>query len=214
LTSSLADAPPDVRDFLDRVFETLPAAGRGARGYQFWHWPRDGKPTDEAFGLKAIPGIEPDALISRVMDVDAYAGHIAHVEDCRARQDPELGQPGTVRFFQVIRVPGVAKVQHELVLVDAGMVRGYRVAYWYLRRDDTRALDPKVAARSDFNIGAWLAAPGVVGYALSTWPRRSDVSALQWVSLTTGANVLARRIVEGNIDGMAALASGHRDPAP
>ena len=95
--------------------------------------------------------------------------------------------PEKVRFFEVISVPKVARVQQELVLVDAGTVKGYRVVYWYLLKDKTRALNPKLDARSAFNIGAWLAAPGVVGYALSCWPERGDVNLLQWISLTTGA---------------------------
>jgi hypothetical protein len=101
-----------------------------------------------------------------------------------------------------------------LVLVDAGTIRGYRVAYWYLLKDQTRSLDPKVAARSESNIGAWLAAPGVVGYALSSWPRRDDVSALQWVWLTSGADAVAKKVIEGNIDGMATWAKQPRDSRP
>ena len=93
----------------------------------------------------------------------------------------------------MISVPTVARVQHELVLVDAGTIQGYRVAYWYLLKDKTRVSGPEGRARSEFNIGAWLVAPGVVGYALSSWPQRDDVNALQWFSLTSGANALARR---------------------
>ncbi|MGP0068660.1 MAG: hypothetical protein ACLQGP_34300 [Isosphaeraceae bacterium] len=200
------DALAEVREFLDRVLQKIPDGGHGVAGYQFQNWKQPGKPTDEAIGLKAIPGVAPDDLIARVMDVDAYKGHIAHVEACRSVPDPALKPPRKVRAFQIISVPGIAKVQQELVLVDAGTIKGYRVAYWYLLKDRTRSLDPKVAARSDFNIGAWLAAPGVVGYALSSWPTRDDVNRLQWVSLTSGANALAKKVVEGNIDGMAAWA--------
>ena len=64
------------------------------------------------------------------------------------------------------------------MLVDAGTIKGYRVAYWYLLEERTAALDLKGGARSEFNVGAWFAAPGVVGYAMSTWPRRGDVNAL------------------------------------
>ncbi len=183
--------------------QKVPESTAGVAGYQFHHWKQEGKPTEEAIGLKAIPGLDPARLIARVMDVDAYKGRIAHVETCRSVPDSAFTPPGKVRFLQVISVPGVAKVQQELVLVDAGTIKGYRVAYWYLLKDRTRSMDPKLAARSDFNIGAWLAAPGVVGYALSSWPRRDDVNRLQWLSLTSGANALARKVVEGNIDGMA-----------
>ena len=212
--SNLDGAPPEVREFLGRVFQEIPDGGTGVTGYQFHHWRWEGKPTDEAIGLKAIPGVAPDELIARVMDVDGYKGHIAHVEACRSEPDSAFKPPEKVRFFQIISVPAVAKVQHELVLVDAGTVKGYRVVYWYLLKDKTKSLDPKVAARSDFNIGAWLVAPGAVGYALSTWPRRGDVNVLQWVSLTSGANALAKKVVEGNIDGMAAWAEKQRRVGP
>jgi hypothetical protein len=204
--SPLDGAPSEVREFLGRVLAKIPAGDPPVTGYQFSHWEWADKPTHEAMGLKAIPGADPQEVIARVLDVDRYPGHIAHVEACRSVQDPTFIRPEEVHFFQVIRVPAVAKVQQELVLVDAGTVRGYRVAYWYLLKDQTRSLDPKVAARSEFNIGVWLAAPGVVGYALSCWPRRDDVSALQWVSLTSGADALAKKVIEGNIDGMAAWA--------
>src|SRR5262245_47617094 len=198
------DLPPEVREFLDRVRERIPSDGTEVSGYRFDHWPWPGKPTHEALGLKAIAGVDSEALIARVMDVDGYVDHIPHVTQCRSVQSDAFTRPEKVRFFQVIRVPRVAKVQHELVLVDLGTVKGYRLACWYLLKDDTEALDPEAGARSEFNIGAWLAAPGVVGYALSSWPRRADVNALQWLSLTTGANALSRSVVEGNIDAMAA----------
>jgi hypothetical protein len=212
--SSLDGAPSEVREFLGRVLEKIPDSGTGVSGYQFWHWEWEGKPTHEAIGLKAIPGVDPNQLIARVMDVDHYKGNLAHVEACRFEQDPAFTPPEKVRFFQLISVPAVAKVQQELMLVDAGTVKGYRVAYWYLLKDKTKSLDQKVAARSDFNIGAWLVAPGVVGYALSSWPKRDDVNALQWLSLTSGANALAKKVVEGNIDGMAAWAKKPGEVGP
>ena len=212
--SGLDGAPPEVREFLGRVLERVPEGGAGVTGYQFRHWGREGKPTHEAIGLKAVPGVDPREAIARVMDVDGYAGHLAHVAACRSVRDPAFEPPEQVRFFQVVRVPGIARVQQELVLVDAGTVQGYRVAYWYLLEGETEALDPKAGARSAFNVGAWLVAPGVVGYALSTWPRRGDVNALQWVSLTSGADALAEKVVEGNIDGLAAWAKRRGEVGP
>jgi hypothetical protein len=200
------DAPTEVREFLGRVLEKIPEGGAGVTGYQFAHWEWQGRPTHEAVGLKAIPGVDPQELVARIMDVDGYPGNIAHVEAARSELDPAFKPPGKVRFFEVVRVPKVARVQQELVLVDAGTVQGYRLVYWYLLKDKTSALDPKVGVRSAFNIGAWLVAPGVVGYALSAWPQRADVNVFQWVSLTTGENALAKVVVEGNIDGMAAWA--------
>jgi hypothetical protein len=207
---------PEVRAFLGRVLARVPAQGEGVAGYQFSSWPREDKPTHEAIALKAIPGADPGKLIARIMDVDGYKGKIAHVEDCRSRRGPAPApeRPDRVRFFQVISVPGVVKIQQELELVDAGRIKGYRVAYWYLLEDETRALDRKDGARSAFSVGAWLVAPGVVGYALSSWPRRNDVNLVQWKALTAGADALAKQVVEGNIDGMAAWANEQGEFGP
>jgi hypothetical protein len=207
--SPLDAAPEEIREFLGRVLEKIPASTPASAGYQFWHWEWKGKPTNEAVGLKAIPGALPDKLIARVMDVESYVGNLAHVEVSRSDKDSAFVTPAKRRFLQVLSVPGLTRLQHELALVDAGTINGYRVAYWYLLKEKTDALDRKSAARSEFNIGAWLAAPGVVGYALSSWPKREDVNALQWFSLTSGANAVAKQIVEDNIDGMAAWAKTH-----
>lgn len=213
--SPLDEAPAEVRDFLKRVQERIPDHGAGIAGFRFEHWPQPGKPTREAIGLKAVPDIDPETLIARVMDVDGYPHHIGHVAACRSVPDPAFTPPGKVRCFQAVRVPRVVTVQQELVLVDAGTIKGYRVACWYLLKDQTRSLDPAAGARSAFNVGAWLAAPGVVGYALSTWPERADVNLLQWVSLTAGANALARQVIENNIDDMAAWAQARQSgPQP
>jgi hypothetical protein len=212
--SGLEEAPPEVREFLGRVLERVPEGGAGVTGYQFEHWEWKGRPTHEAVGLKAIPGVDSKELVARIMNVDGYPGKIAHVDAARSDPDPAFLPPGKVRFFQVVSVPNVARVQQELVLVDAGTIKGYRLVYWYLLKDQTRALDPKRAARSGFNVGAWLVAPGVVGYALSTWPQREDVNALQWISLTAGQNALAKVVVEGNIDGMAEWAKTRAEIAP
>jgi hypothetical protein len=207
--SGLEGAPPEVQEFLARVLEKIPSGGAHVTGYQFDHWECAGKPTREAFALKAVPGTDPDKLIARVMDIDGYVGRIAHVDVSRSEPDPAFERPQKVRFYQVISVPGVVKIQQESALVDAGTVNGYRIAYWYLLEDKTAALDPKVYPRSAFNVGAWLAAPGVVGYALSSWPRREDVNALQWLAVTSGADLAAKKIAADNIDRMAAWAKGH-----
>ena len=139
----MGGAPSEVREFLGRVLAELSEAGAGVTGYQFRHWEREGKKTHEALGIKAIPGVDPRAVIARIIDVDSYEGHIAHVEACRSLRDPTRETPERVHFFQRLSVPGVAKVQHELVLVDAGTIKGYRVAYWYLLGPETEALDPE-----------------------------------------------------------------------
>lgn len=202
--TGLEGAPPEVREFLGRVLERLPEGGANVTDYRFEHWEHAGKPTREAVGIKAIPGLDPERLVASILDVDGYVGRIPHVEACRSVPGPAPASPGALRCYQAIRVPGIATVQQELALVDAGTVRGYRLVYWSLLPDETRALDPSRGARSAFSVGAWLAAPGVAGYALSTWPRRGDVNALQWASLTSGADGLAQSVVEGSIDAMAA----------
>jgi hypothetical protein len=207
--SSLESAPPEVREFLNRVLEKIPDRATPVAGYQFWHWEREGKPTQESIGLKAVPGTSPDQLIARVMNVDGYQGNFANVNICRSEKDSAFEPPAKVRFFQVLSIPGIAKIQHELALVDAGTIKGYRVAYWYLLKDKTEMRDPKAGARSEHNTGAWFAAQDVVGYALSSWPKRNDVNAFQWLSLTSGANTMAKKIVEDNIDGMVAWARKH-----
>jgi hypothetical protein len=215
VTASTVDqAPAEVREFLPRVLERIPEGGAGVTGYQFEDWEWNGRPTHEAVGLKAIPDVDPREFVAAVMNVDGYKGNIAHVEAVRSEPDPAFRPPEKVRFFEVVSVPNVATLQQELVLVDAGTVHGYRVVYWYLLKDRTSALDRKLCARSAFNIGAWLVAPGVVGYALSCWPERGDVNSLQWIALTTGQNALARTVVEGNIDGMAAWAKKASELVP
>jgi hypothetical protein len=199
----LASAPPEVRAFLDRVLRDLPPAGSRVEGYRFLSWEQPGRPTRAALGVKAVPGLDPDALIARVMDVDGYEGRISHVLASRSRPAPGDSPDAPVRFYQQVQVPGIARVQQEAILRDLGTIRGYRVACWSLLPEQTEALDPRGGARSAFNVGAWLAAPGVVGYALSSGPRRSDVNTLQWFSLTTGADALARPIAEQTIDDMA-----------
>jgi len=195
----------EAQDFLERVFKKLPSAS--ITSYQFQHWSFGGKPTDEGFGLTPIPGVDPERLIARVMDVDRYVGNVDHVSECRSVPDARFSRPEKVRFYQKVTIPVIGSVQHELVLVDAGTLHGYRVAYWYQLQPETDALNGKAAARSQYNVGAWLAAPGVVGYALSSAPRRSDVNFLQWQALTTGANVAAPKVVRENIEGMARWAS-------
>ena len=142
----LGGAPPEVREFLVRVLGEISKGGARVTGYQFRHWEREGKPTHEALGIKAIPDVDPRKVIARVMDVDGYEGHIAHVEVCRSLRHPAPETLEWVHFFQRVSVPGVAKVQQELVLVDAGTIEGYRVAYWFLLGTETEALDSEAGA--------------------------------------------------------------------
>ena len=47
----------------------------------------------------------------------------------------------------------------------------------------------------------------MVGYALSSAPRRDDVGFLKWKALTTGADVAASRVIKDNIAAMARWAA-------
>ena len=199
----LEQAPPEVLALLQQVLEQVPEAGVGVEPTQFDHWASSGHPTQAVLGIKAVPGLDPEDLIRRVMDVDGYEGRIPHVVSSRSRSVPATDPPEEIDVYQRIQIPGIVQVQHELRLVDAGTIKGYRVAYWSLLPEETAALDRRSGARSAFNVGVWLAAPGVVGYAFQSWPTREDVNAVQWFSMTTGAAVAAQRIVEGNIDAMA-----------
>ena len=112
--------------------------------------------------------------------------------------------PARCRFFQAISVPKVADVQQELKLVDAGTIKGYRVAYWYLLKDETDALDPKRGVRS-FQRRCVAYRPRVVGYAFSSAPsRRRECPSVGLPNLRLQRP--RQEIVEGNIDDMATWA--------
>jgi len=201
--SSVAGPPADVTAFLNDIFARLPA--QTVPQYTFQSWERAGRPTSEGFGLAPI-AVDPDKVISRVMDVDHYVGNIDYVAECRSVADPAFVPPKSVRFYQRVDVPMLGAVQHELVLVDGGTRDGYRYAYWYLLEGPTNALDTDVGARSDYSMGAWVAGNGMLGYALSNAPIRDDVSWAKWQGMTTGADLTAKPVVLANIEGLAAWA--------
>jgi hypothetical protein len=201
---NLPGAPREVQVFLEQVFKRLPPAGRPLSDYKFEHWSVAGKPTEEAVGLLPVPGVDPERLIARVMDVDHYVPNVDHVYISKSVNDPAFQPPKQVRFYEVVDISPIGKVQQELVLVDAGTVNGYRLAYWYLLKDKTDAHKRDDGARSQYNVGAWLVAPNVVGYALSSAPKRDDVNFVQWAALTTGADIAASSVIKNNIQGMAA----------
>lgn len=190
--------------FLDRVFKKLPRSGSS---FQFEHWNFGGRPTDEGVGMLNVAGIDPDRLIARVMDVGSYVGNVDHVIESRVISDTRFTPPAQVRFYQRVDVPLLAKIHHELVLVDAGTMNGFRVAWWYLLEPETLKLSSKDAARSQYNFGAWIAGQGQVGYALSSAPVRDDVGFLKWKALTAGADVAAGKVVKANIECMCRWAS-------
>ena len=163
--------------------------------------PHAGRPTSEGFGIGPVAGADPEKLIAAVMDLDHYVGNIEHVAVCRTIKDERF--PDGRRFYQRLDLPLLGTIHHELVLRDLGTRDGYRVAAWEVLRAETDALSAKEGFRSDYNVGAWLAAPGVVGYALASAPKRDDVGFLKWKALTTGADVAASKVLRANIEGMA-----------
>ncbi|MEQ1503504.1 MAG: hypothetical protein ABMB14_14805 [Myxococcota bacterium] len=191
--------------FVERVLAHLPSGN--PTKYEFAHWNHGGRPTDEGFGLVPVPGADPERIIGAVMDVDHYVGNIEYVASCRSVVDPRFVKPGAVRFYQRLDLPVLGAIHHELVLHDLGTRNGYRVAAWSLQRAETDALSAKDGLRSDYNHGAWLAKPGLVGYALGSAPKRDDVGFLKWKALTTGADVAASKVVRANIEGLAKWAS-------
>jgi len=190
--------------FVERVLARLPAQPPSA--FAFQHWPHAKRPTDEGLALAPVPGVDPERLIAAVMDVDNYVGNVQHVAQSRSIADARYTPPQAVRFYQRVEIPVIGAVHHELVLHDLGERAGYRVAAWNLLGPATDALSKREAVRSDYNAGAWLVAPGVVGYALASAPRRGDVGYLKFKALTKGADLAASRVLEANIAGMAAWA--------
>jgi hypothetical protein len=195
----------DVKSFLDRVIARLPAGS--PQGFQFFHWSHAGRVTEEGFALMPIAGVDATKVIDAVMDVDHYVGNVDHVKVCRSVRDARFVAPEAVRFYQKLDLPMLGSVHHELVLRRMGELRGYQVAAWDLLRPETDALSAKEGFRSEVSQGAWIAAPGVLGYALSSYPRREDVGLLKWKALTTGADVAASRVLRMNLEGMARWAA-------
>ena len=191
-------------DFLDRIMKHLPDGP--VDGYYFDHWSHADRPTEEGIGVLAVPGADPDKVLARVLDFDSYVGNIPHVEECRAVADPSVPAPG-VRFYQRINIPVIGSVHHELVMERCPEAGGYEVARWRLLGPQTDALSKKDGIRSEYNDGVWLVAPGVVGYGLSSAPRRADVGFLKWKALTVGADAAASKVVRSNIEAMAAWAA-------
>ena len=186
--------------FLDRLFQRVPKNPGSA--FKFDSWNHGGKSTSEGFGLLPTPGVDPEKVIACVMNVDAYVGNVDHVMVSKSIQDPRFTPPEKVHFYQKLNIPMLAKIQMENVLVDAGERDGYRVAYWYQLDDETKRLNKKEAARSAYNLGAWIAKPGFVGYALCSAPMKEDVGRLKFAAMTRGADVAAPKIVRANIEGM------------
>lgn len=191
--------------FVDRVLSHLPKSP--PKEFFVTSWPHAGRPTDEAVALLPVAGADPAKVIDAVMDVDHYVGNVEHVKVCRAVADARFQPPGSVRFYQRIDLPVLGALHHELVLHRVGERSGWQLAAWDLLRPETDALSAKEGFRSDYSHGVWLAAPGMIGYALGSAPKRDDVGFLKWKALTSGADVAASRVLKSNIEGMGRWAA-------
>ena len=198
-------AENEVVQFLERVLKHAPASPPPQ--FQLSTWAHAGRPTEEAFGILAIPGLDPQKAIDAVMDVDHYVGKLDHVAVCRSITDPRYSPPDHVRFYQRLDVPLLGTIHHELVLHRLGTHKGFLVAGWDILTPETSALSVKDGFRSDYSHGVWLAAPGVLGYAFGSAPKREDVGFLKWKALTSGADVAAGRVLCANIEGLARWAA-------
>ncbi len=199
------EATVELPAFLDRVLPHLPASPPTA--FTFSHWPHGGRQTDEGFAIMPIPGLDPQRAIDAVMDVDHYVGNLEHVAACRSIKDPRFVAPDKVRFYQRIEIPMLGAVHHELVLERLAPQRGYLAAGWAILPTETSALSAKEGFRSDYSHGVWFAAPGVLGYALGSAPRRDDVGFLKWKALTAGADAAASHVLRANLEGLGRWAA-------
>jgi hypothetical protein len=199
----MSEIPP----FLSRVLERAPRGGAGVTDYVFMHWAAPGKITEEAFGLLPVPGVDAKRFLTRVMDLGHYQGPIPHVVESRVISDPAYALPSKARFYQRVKIPLLGDVHQELAIELLGEHSGYEIASWHMLERETAALSPKAGIRGQYNDGAWLVAPGVVGYALSSAPRREDVGFLKWKALTAGADVAASKVIRDNIAAMARWAA-------
>lgn len=197
----------DLAPFVDRVLARAPASTSPPAQFQLQSWAHGGRPTDEGLGLLAIPGLDPQKAIDAVMDVDHYRGNLDHVQVCRSINDPRYLTPGAVRFYQRLDVPMLGVIHHELVLSRLEGRKGYLIAGWEVLKPETAALSAKDGIRSDYNHGVWIAAPGLLGYAFGSAPKRDDVGFLKWKALTAGADVAAGRVLRANIEGLARWAA-------
>lgn len=190
--------------FVERVLKHLPSS---PSTFSFRGWAHGGRPTKEGVGIMPIAGLDPEKAIDTVFSVDDYVGNLDYVDECRSIPDDRYMAPEQLRFYQRLKLPVIGSIHHELVLHRMGEKNGYLVAAWGLLRAETDKLNAKQAVRSDYNHGAWFAAPGVLGYALGSAPKRKDVGFLKWKALTTGADVAASKALRTNLEGLSAWAA-------
>lgn len=192
-------------DFVQRALARMPSSKPST--FSFQSWKHAGRPTDEGFGIMPIPGVDPDKIMSAVMALEDYVGNVEHVVESRVIKDPRFDGVTAKRFYQKVSIPLLGAVQHELALHRLDDQGGYQIAAWHVLRGETDALPKSNGFRSDYNMGAWFAAPGVLGYALASAPKRDDVGWLKWKALTKGADAAASKVVKANLECMAGWAA-------
>jgi len=190
----------EVSPFLARVLERAPKGT--VSDFVFKSWEMPGKATSETVGFLPVPGVDAEKLFTCVMDVNRYKSFIPHVVDSRIIADPRFVPPTDVRFYQRVKIPLLGDVHQDAVLSRIAEQNGFQIVSWRMLDKETEALGGKDAIRLQYSDGAWLVGPGVVGYALSSAPRREDVGFLKWKALTAGADVAASKVVKDNIAAM------------
>lgn len=193
----MADATID--DFLARVMERLPDMSRDKFTSQSWRY--EGRPTGEGLGLRPGVDVDPEAVISRILDVAAYPGNVKYVDATIVAKQTKK----TVTYTQKMKLPGIGGVQVVLNMKDLGTRDGYRVVAWQQDDAATEALDKSDGgARTEYNLGAWLVSDTEVAYALSAAPLKKDVGSLKYALMTKGADATTGTVLAANIDSMIA----------
>lgn len=192
----------DVNEFLDRVFEHVGGLERDRFNYQTWRFA--GRPTGEGVGLMPSLEVDPETMVSRVLDVEGYPENVNYVKEIVVtdrRSDRDF------TYVQKMELPVLGGLQTSLSLADHGERDGFRVVAWTQNDAGTDALDKKRGgARTEYNLGAWLIKSNEVAYALSSAPRKKDVGSLKFAVMTKGADATAPSVLRSNIEGMVAWA--------
>ena len=186
-------------DFIDRVFEHIPRSAPTKYNFECWRF--GNKPTSEGLGLLPVR-VDVEQVVAAILDLDHYVGNIDHVLEAHTIQDALHKPPKVLHCYELVEIPVVAKIHNEFLLEDRGERQGFRVVAWTQLDDATTRLNPKKAARGDFNEGAWLIKPDLLGYTLTSSPWREDVGLLRFTALTKGADALAPNIFKANLECM------------
>jgi len=182
--------------------EHLPSLSGG--GYSFASWRFERRPTKEGLGLKRGLTVDIDALVARIMDVEAYPGNVQYVESAKITK--QVSDTAFV-YLQKLKLPVLGGVQQSLHIADLGERDGYRTIAWDQDDAGTQALNPRRGGvRTQYNLGAWLIKTNEVGFALSSAPVKSDVGGIKFAVMTKGADATASVVISSNIDSMTGWA--------